>query len=402
MPLYDQANPITSPNLELPNPINSASSYLYPTQSEKVISDISGDSFVVTYYSKIIGVNDSNIDTNDPTLQQYHKIERFELRLDSSFSLSNNTDFNTNNITASANVYPFIIPNVNDKFVFDANGDTLICLVTSAVRQSNYSQACYKIEFNLFEFATAEKLQLLEDKVVTISVFDPDMVNHFDGPIINIDQYNNSIYTRELIKDLIDYYHQKFFSIAFNTFLVPDDLGLIVFDNYVVKFWNFLIGGRLDDANHTKPIDYDFDNYLFDNPVETVYDMLIKNNILMIPRLVKYLEPWSVMLFNAQYIQRTAVTIGFDKIVVPKDISNKKPITNIIVDSLSLPYVLSKDFYLTKTPTTLLELQILKYLRKEILSYRDVHQLAKDVLLDTDLNQFYFIPIVIGLLTQAR
>ncbi len=189
-----------------------------------LLTHVSGSSWVVDYYSQVLDT-DSNLSgqqlTVDGAYQQYKKISKLELKVQSPLSTSQTDDTKGMNLEGVSIVYPFMIPNEGDMFVADiGEGKKGVFRVTNTVKKSIFKQACYEIEYSL-DTDQADKLEDLEDKTVSTVVYHQDFVALGKNPMLLTSQHDALMQVGEIYQSLCAQYFQRFFSNEYKTLMVP-------------------------------------------------------------------------------------------------------------------------------------------------------------------------------------
>ena len=150
------------------------------TPSSALLTYIEGMSWYVDYYSQVLG-GDEELSEFQPgqiaPYQQYHLIHRYELKLQDSLSTNINDESGLAEITGSAIIYPFMMPNTGDAFIADiGDGRAGQFTITSVTPKSIFKQTCYEINFQLSRMVDAELVELLATHVVKTSHYERDYV----------------------------------------------------------------------------------------------------------------------------------------------------------------------------------------------------------------------------------
>ena len=112
-----------------------------------LLTHIEGSSWFVDYYSQVLGADD-DVTPYQPTqsaiYQQYLLIKKFELKLQGSLSVSDDSDTSVMTVTGSATVYPYMKPNKGDAFIADiGDGRVGQFTVDGITKQTILKETCY-------------------------------------------------------------------------------------------------------------------------------------------------------------------------------------------------------------------------------------------------------------------
>jgi hypothetical protein len=228
MPLVIPSGPPQKPRTQ--NQVIAAPSYRGVTVDTKqepvdnLLSHIEGSSWTVNYYSQVIDL-DSQIAgqqmSTNPVHQQYKLIRHMELKVSAALSAAQNTDTNNMDVTGSATVYPFVIPNVGDMFIADTGaGREGIFEITASERKSIFKAAVHEIRYVLTGYS-ADRLADLNQKVVSTFEFDREFIKYGQNPLVFEEEHQIVIFLRQVYKRILHDYVKAFRSVEFGTFLVP-------------------------------------------------------------------------------------------------------------------------------------------------------------------------------------
>jgi len=390
--------------------INTASLYRNYQYLPTVIGFLDGTPWECTFYHQWLGEDDhvsNSQDTYDPTLKQYVKVNKFELRVTSALSNSIDTVLNTSTITGAANVYPFITPIVGDVFVAVVQ-DSIYGLfeITKVDRLSLYKESAWAVEYTLISYVLENTHAELDIFVIAELIFRVENIEYNSNPLYSKSEHDLLITAKERIKYLIEYYHSQFFQTLLQTFVVPYELELSrkLYDPYLVAFWNRTIE-PLSSVGYEIPIEYDTsyfkNNYLF----YTVWDAIEQQNIAKLLTVVKYLNVFSVNNFDALY-QRHNVRLSQITDVLYPNLTLGKPEYNLLEEEtqffLASTYMFSREFYTQTNVTIPIELLVTKLLKKQPINFDEIKRIDDTILSLPPLVQFYHIPLILLFYSVVR
>lgn len=406
MPRYNpttEAIPSPDPAVQ-PVIIETASVYNNIATNNNVIAYIEGDTWVIDYFNQHYGDEDvgtTNYDVNDPTLKQYTRTKKFELRVTD--MLSQTTDETTGNtmITGGANVYPVITPSVGDVFIGQV-GDNLYAMftVTEAERLSHFKESVFSIRYTLTSYLTDELLADLEAKTVAVFHFDLKGMMGRKPALRTQTEYERDIERVQLRKSLIEEYFVTFYRTKQRTFLLPDSETL---DPFLVEFWNRMIGTS-DLSGFDAPMSYNLRNAIYKTPYKTLWDAIADQSMATLRFCVKSMLQVSTSTFGVSYLYHTLESTSINGVIQPTEV-NGLVISNFdsqqAVDS---PYVFSQAFY-EGDVANMTNLENIVYRSLEgvnVFPYGDIKVLVDATLASTALDRFYHLPILITLLGITR
>lgn len=408
MPIFNTNEEVPQSNPIEPAPvIDTASVYHNREMKNKIIAFISGSTWTVDYYAKYQGDDDvlsNGSDVGSPTLLQYQKIEKMELRLQGSLEQATDTQTNTTSVTGSALVYPIVIPQIGDVIVahVGANSYGIFDVVTVA-RQSLYKESAWLIEVNMSDYLTDVKQAELEDKVVNTLIFDITQLNTDKGPIRTESEYQRNVDRCALINELVSCLYNEYYNTYHQTFLVKDVK--MCFDPFAVDFFNKIVGTEFLGGRATPRL-YDFRNTIFQYEYSTIWDAILTNSRRTVLKGVKEMGNRSTFQFGTCYLFNTIDTTQLECVVYPGDdgcCDGGRPITTLGNPDLYL-YVLSEAFYTEDSDNyTAMDRWVWDMIDRKIPVYTELVEYADNVLsTQTGKERFYNTLLLIALLMISR
>lgn len=408
MPLFKPELPITpiTPHDSPDVIIDTASIYSSNQYSSKIIGYLDGSPWQCMYYAQYLGNDDPIVNSEDiisPTLKQYAKIQRFELRVTSALALANIVTTGTSMVTGAANVYPVITPTIGDVFIAEIEPDCYgIFEVSDVTRAALFRESAWQITYSLIEYATVEKYEEFDHFVVADYVFDVGLLGTMSNPLRTLSENDRAITKDKVISLLIAEYYTEFYDTRFRTFLAPNPevTSAASFDHFLVNFWNCYIPENIL-GGYKMPIDYEVKNGIHTDVFITLFDCIAAQNIHLLTSAVKAMQFRSVYDFASIYIRNTIANIGITDVVYPY-IELNKPVLLPSDGTDYQTYIVSSNFYSQTAPLTAFEDILSKALRSEVLTYSDIQSVIDSRVNLTPLERFYQIPILIVLLTLSR
>lgn len=416
------------------------------TAYQNLTTYIEGSPWHVDYYAQVV-TTDTELTghqiTQDSAYQPKHRILRFELRVTSALTSQQDEETNEMVLTGQANVFPGVIPNRGDMFLADiGEGRKGLFKVTGSVKKSVMSLSAYEITYHIVT-DVQNVITNLNQAVVLTSVFERDFLRFGQSPLVVEQKYATLMQVHELIEQLSKTYFRKFFANEFSTYVVPS-VSLdtpAIYDPFLVQFlqahWDPQDAVQLmqmrvlavDDDPFMKatslwtaitersgfPMNEAFREYGLMNtgyftmnpsydgirysgipfvvypaaPVLSIDSMLIASTKTMSSQLLLP-SPVGLLGQQATVVQGEGVdsTVNVQTLIKPVTVDNH--------------YVLSQAFYEDTEEQSVLEGMVWQYLRRQAIDTAKLVQMARQYTRWGVLEQFYYIPIVLQLLRQAR
>jgi len=195
------------------------------TPVASLLTHIEGASWTVDYYSQVLG-GDEELSPFQPsqlaTYQQYSCIRNYELKLQGSLSTSDDGATSVMSVTGSANLYPYLKPNVGDAFIADI-GDGLAgqFTVTSVNKLTIFKETCFNINFELSRYVDAELIANIEQRVVRNGHFQKDYMLYGQYPVLTSTELNQRQSLESMESTLLTQWLTDCYSREYSTVLVP-------------------------------------------------------------------------------------------------------------------------------------------------------------------------------------
>lgn len=412
-----------------------------PLQS--LIAFVEGAPWTVNFYAQVTAAhNDLKVeDSNQSAVyQQYQKFVNMEIRVDSPLTSSTDNQQLTT-VTGSANMYPFMKPNVGDMFITDtADNKRAKFTITQVNRKTFTRDSAWQIQYVLKEYVdeSSPEFAALEDKVVKTYYFSKQRLMEGLQPFIKSEEYENVTNLNVVFKDLVRYYFANFYNVRYSTFVLPGQ-EFPMYDAGLVNFLMQLVStDDAEEVRHVRRIPTDQDPYLSQPEfwrmmMEREYGMRLQCNRVFgivnkrefntntfldgirfstIQYLVYPSEPDESLLVTTaplpKVLDLTEIidTTGFKNVTytdtdntyvendVPYDI-----IHEVLVDDA---YVLSNAFYDATAEQSILEILVKDYLKGQTLDLKKLYACCNVFKKWKRLEQFYYGPILLTLLLEAN
>ena len=199
---------------------------------------VAGTPIRVTYYRQILpddGEQTAFGDVDDIEHDSHCDLEQilnFEMRPESQFNFSWDSEQSFATFTGEAIVYPGFEPHVGDQFVYRIHDATGLFQVTHIEPLSIRQGAYHRIAFVLRERLTERKRRELLHRSKSTVVFDLQKFLSNNIALLKYESYIDLEKLREVRISLAKYYNGKFYDPLIESYISPDG----VYDPYLVKY----------------------------------------------------------------------------------------------------------------------------------------------------------------------
>lgn len=435
MPLVGESNPFNKgPQDPIFNAEVSGPEYRHSiVDSEKIpldslLTHIEGMSWTVDYYSQVLGadeeLNDYNPSEQGP-YQQYQKIVRYEVKLQSDLSSSFDDTQNRASVTGTAITFPKLTPNKGDVLIGDiGDGRAGRFTVTRVSQKSIFNNTVYEIDFELASIMTRAETDKLDEHVVKTVYFDRDFLLYGQNPMLVSEEYKLRTRLQDTIDEVLGSWLAEYYSYEIQSIQVPQS-GMTVFDPFLVTAMVKVFG----TSNHplfTKISLYNCDELALSSYTDIWSALLRGEDYILKMAFTRYqlihtrqftnnIHLRGIRFSNIDYVVMPAVgrtsisdPLGVLEFDTEHHFSASDanvpviPVEPVVppVDALSAPsmvgtsqYVFSKDCYgLTDGPVTGIEQQIRNYFQREKLSPKEIFKYTDKRNTLTPLQRFYLMP----------
>ena len=407
-----------------------------------LLTYVEGASWTVTYYSQLLD-KDNDIRSQDVELsgiyQQYHEINGMELKVTNVLSSSQDSATNRMTVNGSANVYPFIIPNVGDMFAADVgDGKEGIFKVTSSEKKSLLKESIYFIEYTLLYYSYQDPIRRkdLLDKTINSYFYVKDFLLHGQNPLLIGDDYHAYEELSTLHGELARNYFNWFYSNEYKTLVIPGQQ-YIIYDHYLTEAVIAMLDTReVPQLMHIRKLNVDDDDYLKQpqlwkaivNRDLSQLDLSNKRmglvnsksftanpmlngvrfsgvNFVVYPSRPERLfnsgmQKQSKTLALENISKVTSRSVSLTKLMPDKELNILSDFTvNIKPVLIDDKYVFSDSFYTAEgKDKSLIEILTLDYLNHRAINPAVLLKMVKSYKNWGLLEQFYYIPIVLSLI----
>lgn len=407
------------------------------TPRSSLLKYIEGAPWTINYYSQYHDKDNATY-SQDPgqrkIYQQYRKIEKLELRVDSALTTQQDQDTKGFSIKGSAFLPMSVIPNEGDMFVADVgDGREGVFQIDNSEKRTIFKESAYFIEYTMLYYADSEpeRRKDLEDKVVHNLHYVKQFAQYGQNALITTDRYKVLTEIEYHYRRLKNQYFQWFFSKEFGTIIVPGQ-DTPTYDSYVVKVIQSLyLTNDVYEFKWMRALNIEDDSYL---KRPTVWDALLQQDIHILSDCEKQMGLTSTLGFNRDPMTESIYYSGIDYIVYPKYRNeaiderwnnlqkapsstalksvgtlkgNSQPLLedNIVLyldNQLSIVgditkddyYVFSSNFYNKGQDKTVVEILAENYLQREANNPELVLKLMNNSWKWGGLERFYYVPVI--------
>jgi hypothetical protein len=429
----EQPSEPTKEPVEVNNGYQSATVDTKKQPLQTLLTNIEGYSWTVDYYSQILAHDDGPQPqslTLDPSLQQYHHVKDFEIRVNNPLTYEYTKDRQSNYLEGGGYIYPGgLVPSRGDMFVADVgNGRNGIFTLLDVTPMSYMLEKCYEVTYRLTDLCTDEKMDDLGQKTVKVSYFVKDFLMHGQNPVLS----GNTVSLKKQLDghgySLLDHFLSDF-AVNEQRFLLVPDQERTTYDHFV----NQLLMSFLNTSQNEKMrlLNYPSLKEVPAMQVTTLWDLLISqqpvNTKAMGSRLEKRMtitNTWTIKNtpnFGSLYyssIQRLVWPFGASESVsthslitgdetyleapyVDPEVSEEQQryIFPVNVDD---HYVLSQAFYDgDRENQSQLEHLTTQMLAREKISEQRLVELCDRAYGWQPIERFYYMPILLVLIQYA-
>lgn len=409
-------NTVANPVIKAPDVLNEVIDTRY-TPRKSLMTYVGGRSWVADFYQQILGPGSEPMalqhDEGNDTTQQYRRIRRMVLKVNTDLQHNPEKDQGQMEITGVAYLMPGIIPNQGDMFIADiGDGRGGVFTINDIEIMSIYNDTAYQITYEMTDFWDASIQAILDRKTQESCVYDLDYARTGMNPIIASDEYFNREKLTGLELSLVEHFFNTFYDGEYETFTIPGQLQS-AYDPYFVRFIDKLIDYEQRPRRQRV---WQFDESLkgYSRPT-TIWDMLVGQD----PNMFKYVQRQMQVIPSSYFRSSTALYGGIaysgifnvvypvsDKVVINLDINlPMTPVDPRLFKEISVykTYVLSEAFY-DQRPVDMTELERQTYnlITGAPINVEKVVDLIDAYFSSTGVVQYYAFPLLVCLCRTAR
>lgn len=249
--------------------------------------------------------------------QQYILIKGMELKVTSPLLPTQESESNGWLAVGTANVYPFLIPNVGDMFRANIGDGRLgIFQLTRVEKKSIYKEACHEIEYALIEYDTLERMADLRSKVVETVIYVKDFLYHGQNPLLHEEEFNLFSVLSEREIEITQDYFRSFFSHEYKTLLLPGQ-GKKIYDSFLTStLVKMFTTWDAPELRELRLLNVDGDQYM---KTRNVWEMLFKRDIDLMPLMATEMGMVGAKSFTRDPMLEGVYHSGIDYVIYPKN-----------------------------------------------------------------------------------
>lgn len=398
----------------------------------------------VTYYGQILGEH-NDVREIDPAqsgvYQQYFKIVGLDIRVESPLSLSYNDDSGLSVVTGTANVYPDVVVNTHDYFTYAVTrGRIGLFRITNVSRLSLNRDSVHQVTYQFVGYTDEGDAKTftdnLEHKTTKTYYFHGDRLVEGTSPLLKEEEHHFVENLAEQYSRMVSYYFDVFHNPSYQTLVVPGQTQA-VYDKFLVDYLLKIVS--VQDApkiTYTKQLGSDNDRFMAQPNLWTV---MFSRNALYLSQCNRYMGLVDRQTFNRDHFVAGAGLSTVDHYVYPRQSDMTSWIPGNPVPKMAFPvltdtyhpdgqvcmkqetlpsafgdvllykrmlaspfYVLSGSFYQRLPDLCVFEKVLWDYLDGKALEMAEVQALMKGYFHLARLEQFYYGPLLLTLMKEAR
>lgn len=402
-----------------------------------LLTHLEGYKWIVDYYSQYLtkDMEPTHLSlSRDSIYQQFLRIKRFEFRVDSPLSPTQDATTKEFTVQGTGVIYPGFKPNVGDFFVAEiGDGRDAIITITEVEEPTIFKDVAYRIQYRVMDWMDKEYQKIIAGKVVNTKVFVKDFFDYGKNPVIEEDEYLDWVRMSDAIDSLTEYHYNRFVSPEYKNLVIPGQSTNIVDPNFSNYCTDWLHG----------PYDREFSNITADRAAtlteETLWHLLISGDLTKLRTMSyeQYVLPvralhWHPVVNPVRYAGYGGIYIPVPPeepqgapLIASDDRVFRRPLDIAVVDSEVLgdltyhdfkatdmvlfhetgsgdTYVLSDAFYNDEPAgQSLLERLVMDVLEGKSVSPKLLLALCELITYRKDLTMFYQIPVLIWMLEKV-
>ncbi len=211
------------------------------TPNSSLLVFVEGAIWDCNYFSQVTNAN-SDLRVADQVqsgvYQQYTKIEKMEIKVETPLTASQADDTKLTTVVGEGMVYPFFVPNAGDMFIADVgDGNSALFQVLNSERKSFMKDSVFNIEYSLVDYVKNIQTRVadLESKVIKTVYFEKDFALKGENPFLTSLEQTQYTDINLLYDRIVDFFFDQFFNYEFNTIVLPKQ-DFYVYDHYIVDF----------------------------------------------------------------------------------------------------------------------------------------------------------------------
>lgn len=376
------------------------------TDINALLPFIQGNSWVVDFYLDISGGDQANtgfsLNADEGQIfQQYHRIRDMEIKVTTPLSSEHNPETGNMYYEGTANFYARVKPNEGNVFVADiGDGRTVLFEITRAVPKSVLKNTVYEISYVSKHEVNAEVNRVLESSTVKTSIFVRESLFGLSRGFFSSEEHSLYLKAKKALSDIHELYGRFFQDKTNNTLMMTE---LNHYDPFVVNFVNHLPKDNLNNSQRYREMVIDANGL----ELGSIYQTLLGEVWPEHKSVVKYRHA-SVRELKGPYIFG-GLTVSLISTYTDRlpPVPLEHPVMREVPETLPLYHTLVKDwyvftpeFYTIERPMSVLEREVVGFIKGKTVDLPAVTELAESLKVDTltEEERFYFTPLVMFLL----
>ena len=400
-----------------------------------LIIHTSGDPWTVDYYRQLVGLDDPLQPIQQGTLpahQQYEKIKRFILKVDTGLEPVQDPQTKEFTVTGEGAIEYGVVPNTGDMFIADiGSGRVGLLTVIYSERMMDTKSATYRIRWQLVSEYVDQWESDLESKVVKTTIFEQSMVELHDSPFMTEEGHRQLLTLNAYDERIRGQFMDRYWSRDVQSIRLPQT-DCLIYDGFHAAFCQHIGLGdviRPIDLYRYGPIDASDVPTIWDAfremewwPIEDVCQKFGKVSVRTFGGTAAYRgvtwSPYRYAIYpdggvpdyhDAPKIPTAWPTFHVLPNNAPKTLPEALGVKYNLRDKLMFPelsgsfYVLTGAFYsATSEEMSVLEILCWKMLHKEQISSELVQELCDAIFKEPQIHQYYYMPILLVLIHYSR
>lgn len=286
-----------------------------------LMTHVEGAKWTVRYYSQVLAQDNATTGQNldrDATFQQYKVVEQLELRVTTPLNQQQDPQTKSFKVQGQSNFYPNgVIPNDGDMFIADiGDGRAAVFKITGSDQRSIYKDAGYVTDYELIDYATEERVNDLESKVVERLVFVKDFLTYGQNPLITTTEHEQLKLLEVNYEEIAEEYFRRFVSKEYRTLLLPGQ-EMSIYDPFLTNAVLIAFNSHLSPAfKYIKELNVSEDDN-FSTP--TLWDAILNKKRSMLTGGTQKMGLISTVQFSNNPRMNSLRYSGLQQIVYPID-----------------------------------------------------------------------------------
>lgn len=327
MPLYNVPPSPPTPDIGQQSPVPKIypADYRHSVVSAKtqalapLLTHIEGSTWVVDYYAQVLGADEEPTAYAPGQLdvyQQYRLVRGFVLKLQGSLTVGEDQPTMEMQISGSAVIFPGTVkPNFGDAFIADiGDGRAGIFVLDTPQKNTLMKETCYNITFTLRQYADADDVLRINNRVVDTLYYRQDFLTYGKNPVVTEGVVTTDKTLKYLEATRLREFLADFYSDEYSTLLVPSQ-SHGTYDKYVTRAIVTLYDRNLNPMlGKLRELNCD------GHPImeqHSLYDLMISLDSTMLPIVFKQMQMATTRLFHYLPYMNSIRFSGLKYLIMP-------------------------------------------------------------------------------------